>query len=71
MKIKDYSQLKNLDKSKKWKIAHRVHAGFIEDVYGTGVSFNVHKGDDRQKTNQFYKSAYTMQKAIEYLKELE
>ena len=46
--------------------------GFIEDVYGTNTSYNVcrYLGSHREKS-EFYKSAYSLEKAQKYLKELQ
>ncbi len=49
-------------------------AGAIEDVYGTGVSFNVYRRLEvnriRHGTLRFYKSAYKLETAKKYLQEL-
>ena len=47
--------------------------GCIEDVYGTGTSFNVYESTEELRRNKafgiyrFYKSAYTLAKAQEFL----
>ena len=44
--------------------------GFIESVYGRDTSFNVNKLKDNGENGGFYKSAYTLKRAKQYLQEL-
>ncbi len=45
-------------------------AGYIEDVYGTGTSYNVFRLLDKAGKHKFYKSAYTLKDATTKLKEI-
>lgn len=53
-----------------YNIVGKNKLGFIEDVYGTGTSFNVYKRKSKEETAVFYRSAYTLEKAQRLLKEL-
>ncbi len=68
--MKRGENLKDLDNTKQWNIVSKSNVGFIEDVYGTGVSFNVFSRLGTTGIAKFYKSAYKLTTAKRYLTEL-
>ena len=60
---------------KQWNIVEKIsildsHEIFIEDVYGTGTSFNVFSRSLATQQAQFYKSAYTLEAALNHMEHL-
>ena len=59
-----------LERKKKKRVFEVISVGYVEDVYGSGTSFNIFSRFNESMRGKFYKSAYKLDTAKKYIKEL-